>query len=149
MRPNRPEDGNGQSNQPLNDDDGGRCCCCCCCCRRRLCAVCKSCLLRRLENVPSCPTCGVQLQRSRLADQLRLDHGVQLLVYRAVPGLWHEELRRRRFFSDNHPLSKRLLSFSFLSFFLRPITELDDIEPSFTADYRVLSSFTANYRVLG
>ena len=74
-------------------------------------AVCKSCLLRRLENVPSCPTCGIQLQRSKLADHLRLDHAIQLLVYTAVPGLWHEERRRRQFFSDNHPLSKSLTSF--------------------------------------
>ena len=71
-------------------------------------SVCKSCLVRRLENIPSCPTCGIQLQRSRLAEQLRLDHAIQLLVYTAVPGLWTEEQRRRQFFIDHHPLSKLL-----------------------------------------
>ena len=71
--------------------------------------------MRRLENVPSCPACGIQLQRSRLAEQLRLDHAIQLLVYTAVPGLWTEEQRRRQFFIDHHPLSK-LLPLLFIRF---------------------------------
>ena len=78
-------------------------------------SVCKSCLLQRLEHVTSCPTCGVQLQRSRLAQQLRLDHAIQLMVYTAVPGLWHEEQRRRKHFVDNHPLSEFALLFDLLS----------------------------------
>lgn len=67
---------------------------------------CKSCLLQRVESGRTfCPRCGVQLQRSRLGEQLKLDHAVQALVYAAVPGLWHEEQRRRKHFVDHHPLS--------------------------------------------
>ncbi|KAI9560326.1 hypothetical protein GHT06_014343 [Daphnia sinensis] len=67
---------------------------------------CKSCLLQRVESGRTfCPRCGIQLQRSRLGEQLKLDHAVQALVYAAVPGLWHEEQRRRKHFVDHHPLS--------------------------------------------
>ena len=67
--------------------------------------VCKSCLLQRVESGRTfCPQCGIQLQRSRLGEQLKLDHAVQALVYAAVPGLWQEEQRRRKHFVDHHPL---------------------------------------------
>ncbi|XP_057365701.1 polycomb group protein Psc-like [Daphnia carinata] len=67
---------------------------------------CKSCLLQRVESGRTfCPRCGIQLQRSRLGEQLKLDHAVQALVYAAVPGLWQEEQRRRKHFVDHHPLS--------------------------------------------
>ncbi len=84
--------------------------------------VCKSCLLQRVESGRTfCPRCGVQLQRSRLGEQLKLDHAVQALVYTAVPGLWHEEQRRRKHFVDHHPLcmyfEKQLFSIKLSSFF--------------------------------
>ena len=81
-------------------------------------SVCKSCLLQRIESGrTSCPSCGIQLQRSRLSDQLRLDHAVQALVYAAVPGLFEEEQRRRKHFVDHHPLCKWCNHFCLFFFF--------------------------------
>nr|KAG5694232.1 hypothetical protein BaRGS_035336 [Batillaria attramentaria] len=65
--------------------------------------VCRTCIVRYLESSKFCPICDVQVHKTRPLLNIRADKTLQDLVYKLVPGLFEEEMRRRREFLLQHP----------------------------------------------
>lgn len=61
-------------------------------------SFCKTCIVRYLETSKFCPICDVQVHKTKPFTNIRLDHTLQDLVYKLVPGLFHNEMKRRRNF---------------------------------------------------
>ncbi|XP_014255782.1 polycomb group protein Psc-like [Cimex lectularius] len=66
-------------------------------------SFCRSCIFRQLERKSICPICEVQVHNTKLHLSLRLDKTLQDIVYKLVPGLFRNEMQRRRDFYKNHP----------------------------------------------
>ncbi|KAK0046449.1 polycomb complex protein BMI-1-A, partial [Biomphalaria pfeifferi] len=63
-------------------------------------AFCKTCILRYLETSNYCPICEVLIHKTRPWQNIRLDHSLQNAVYKMVPGLFQNEMKRRREFYE-------------------------------------------------
>ncbi len=50
--------------------------------------VCKSCIVKYLENSEYCPVCEVQLHSTKPLSGLRSDQMLQEIIYKLVPGLF-------------------------------------------------------------
>lgn len=50
--------------------------------------VCRSCIVKYLENNKYCPICEVQVHKSRPLLNIRPDHTLQDIVYKLVPGCY-------------------------------------------------------------
>lgn len=61
-------------------------------------SFCKSCILKHLETGSSCPVCELRLSKINMEVQLRKDEILQNIVYKAIPGLYQKEMKRRRDF---------------------------------------------------
>ncbi|XP_029845249.2 nascent polypeptide-associated complex subunit alpha, muscle-specific form isoform X2 [Ixodes scapularis] len=61
-------------------------------------SFCKSCILKHLETGSSCPVCELRLSKINMEVQLRRDEILQNIVYKAIPGLYQKEMKRRRDF---------------------------------------------------
>lgn len=61
-------------------------------------SFCKSCILRHLETGSCCPVCELRLSKINIEVQLRKDEILQNIVYKAIPGLYQKEMKRRRDF---------------------------------------------------
>ncbi|GFO24472.1 polycomb complex protein bmi-1 [Plakobranchus ocellatus] len=61
-------------------------------------SFCKTCILRYLESSNYCPICEVLIHKTRPWQNIRLDHALQNAVYKTVPGLFQNEMKRRREF---------------------------------------------------
>ncbi|KAL0279500.1 UNVERIFIED_CONTAM: hypothetical protein PYX00_001042 [Menopon gallinae] len=59
---------------------------------------CRSCIINYLKSSKFCPICDVQIHHSKPWSSLRPDKTMQDLVYKLVPGLYQDEMRRRRQF---------------------------------------------------
>nr|XP_009672010.1 PREDICTED: uncharacterized protein LOC104143296 [Struthio camelus australis] len=70
-----------------------------------LCAsdICKTCIVRYLETSKYCPICDVQVHKTRPLLNIRSDKTLQDIVYKLVPGLFKNEMKRRRDFYAAHP----------------------------------------------
>lgn len=66
-------------------------------------SFCKTCIVRYLETHKFCPICDVQIHKTRPLINIRSDQTLQDIVYKAVPGLFKSEMKRRREFYSNHP----------------------------------------------
>ncbi|NWR15342.1 BMI1 protein, partial [Emberiza fucata] len=73
---------------------------------------CKTCIVRYLETSKYCPICDVQVHKTRPLLNIRSDKTLQDIVYKLVPGLFKNEMKRRRDFYAAHP-SADGKSFSF------------------------------------
>ncbi|XP_049953304.1 uncharacterized protein LOC126469942 [Schistocerca serialis cubense] len=69
-------------------------------------SFCKSCIVRYLEANKYCPICDVQVHKTRPLQNIRSDATLQHLVYKLVPGLYQNEMLRRRQFYSVHTDSK-------------------------------------------
>ncbi|WAQ94235.1 BMI1B-like protein [Mya arenaria] len=65
--------------------------------------VCKTCIVRYLESSKYCPICEVLVHKTKPLQNIRLDHTLQDIVYKLVPGLFQSEMRRRREFYKGYP----------------------------------------------
>ena len=66
-------------------------------------SVCKSCLLRHFESGENtCPTCEIVIHQSHPSHYVSYDRTMQALVYKLVPGLHEEEIRRREQYHRLH-----------------------------------------------
>ncbi|XP_025920732.1 polycomb complex protein BMI-1-like [Apteryx rowi] len=65
--------------------------------------VCKTCIVRYLETSKYCPICDVQVHKTRPLLNIRSDKTLQDIVYKLVPGLFKNEMKRRRDFYAAHP----------------------------------------------
>ncbi|KAG9474057.1 hypothetical protein GDO78_004384 [Eleutherodactylus coqui] len=61
-------------------------------------SFCKTCILRYLEAHKFCPMCDSQVHKGRPLLSIRSDKTLQDIVYKLVPGLFRDEMKRRREF---------------------------------------------------
>ncbi|XP_073437920.1 polycomb complex protein BMI-1 isoform X2 [Dendrobates tinctorius] len=66
-------------------------------------SFCKTCIVRYLEASKYCPICDVQVHKTRPLLNIRADKTLQDIVYKLVPGLFKNEMKRRRDFYADHP----------------------------------------------
>ncbi|XP_071108584.1 polycomb group protein Psc-like [Haliotis cracherodii] len=72
-------------------------------------SFCRTCIVRYLESSKFCPICDVQVHKTRPLLNIRADKTLQNLVYKLVPGLFEDEMRRRRLFYSTHPEGRRVV----------------------------------------
>ncbi|KAK3776558.1 hypothetical protein RRG08_037064 [Elysia crispata] len=70
-------------------------------------SFCKTCILRYLESSNYCPICEVLIHKTRPWQNIRLDHALQNAVYKTVPGLFQNEMKRRREFYQKQNKERR------------------------------------------
>lgn len=73
-------------------------------------SFCKTCIVRYLDVHKMCPVCDVQVHKARPLQNIRSDQTLQDIVYKLVPGLFKNEMRRRREFYASLPPSERMSS---------------------------------------
>ncbi|XP_066942060.1 serine-rich adhesin for platelets-like [Macrobrachium rosenbergii] len=66
-------------------------------------SFCKTCIVRYLETSKFCPICDVQVHKTKPLLSIRPDKTLQDIVYKLVPGLYQNEMCRRRDFYASHP----------------------------------------------
>lgn len=67
--------------------------------------VCKTCIVAFLETNKFCPRCDVQVHKTCPQLSIRADKTLQDIVYKLVPGLFKDEMKRRRdFYAENRVL---------------------------------------------
>ncbi|KAH9525351.1 hypothetical protein Btru_001132 [Bulinus truncatus] len=64
-------------------------------------SFCRSCIVNFLETSKVCPICDAQIHKTRPLLNIRPDQTLQSLVYKLVPGLFQDEMRRRREFHES------------------------------------------------
>nr|XP_003222551.2 PREDICTED: polycomb group RING finger protein 2 isoform X4 [Anolis carolinensis] len=69
-------------------------------------SFCKTCIVRYLETNKYCPMCDVQVHKTRPLLSIRSDKTLQDIVYKLVPGLFKDEMKRRRDFYAAYPLAE-------------------------------------------
>lgn len=70
-------------------------------------SFCKTCIVRYLSLHKICPVCDVQVHKTRPLVNIRSDQTLQDIVYKLVPGLFKNEMRKRREFYARIPPSAR------------------------------------------
>ncbi|XP_064484497.1 uncharacterized protein LOC135397092 [Ornithodoros turicata] len=74
-------------------------------------SFCKSCILKRIKKESSCPVCDLRISMMKLDLHLKKDDVLQNIVYKAVPGLYQREMKRRRdFYSSRSKGDKTTLT---------------------------------------
>ncbi|XP_062400300.1 polycomb group RING finger protein 2-like isoform X1 [Sardina pilchardus] len=71
-------------------------------------SYCKSCIVSFLERNNYCPQCDGQGQKRATQLSIRSDQALQDIVYKLVPGLFKDEMKRRRDFYAGHPAANGL-----------------------------------------
>ncbi|XP_006010900.1 polycomb group RING finger protein 2 [Latimeria chalumnae] len=66
-------------------------------------SFCKTCIVPYLETNKYCPMCDVQVHKTRPLLSIRSDKTLQDIVYKLVPGLFKDEMKRRRDFYAAYP----------------------------------------------
>uniref|UniRef100_A0A0P4WT35 RING-type domain-containing protein n=1 Tax=Scylla olivacea TaxID=85551 RepID=A0A0P4WT35_SCYOL len=66
-------------------------------------SFCKTCIVRYLESSKFCPICDVQVHKTKPLLSIRPDKTLQDIVYKLVPGLYPNEMCKRREFYSSHP----------------------------------------------
>ncbi|KAF8788778.1 Polycomb complex protein BMI-1-B like protein [Argiope bruennichi] len=66
-------------------------------------SFCRTCIVRYLENSRFCPVCDVQVHKTKPLQSIRSDTTLQDVVYKLIPGLYQNEMQRRREFYSEHP----------------------------------------------
>ncbi|KAM8795355.1 polycomb group RING finger protein 2 [Eudromia elegans] len=69
-------------------------------------SFCKTCIVRYLETNKYCPMCDVQVHKTRPLLSIRSDKTLQDIVYKLVPGLFKDEMKRRRNFYTACPVAE-------------------------------------------
>ncbi|XP_037292046.2 uncharacterized protein LOC119188215 [Rhipicephalus microplus] len=64
-------------------------------------SFCKTCIVKYLEKSKLCPVCDVQVHKTRPLLNIRADQTLQDIVYKVVPGLFRNEMARRRQFYNS------------------------------------------------
>lgn len=64
-------------------------------------SFCKSCIVVHLRNHNNCPKCGTLIQKTNPFTAIHSDKVLQDIVYKLVPGLYDNEMKRRREFYRN------------------------------------------------
>ncbi|KAK7109713.1 polycomb group protein Psc-like [Littorina saxatilis] len=67
-------------------------------------SFCKTCIVNFLKTSKHCPVCDVMVHKTKPHLHIRSDKTLQDLVYKLVPGLYKNEMKRRRDYFTQHPL---------------------------------------------
>uniref|UniRef100_A0AAV2LJU5 RING-type domain-containing protein n=1 Tax=Knipowitschia caucasica TaxID=637954 RepID=A0AAV2LJU5_KNICA len=68
-------------------------------------SFCKTCIVAFLETNKFCPRCDAQVHKTCPQLSIRADKTLQDIVYKLVPGLFKDEMKRRRdFYAENREL---------------------------------------------
>ncbi|XP_073093992.1 polycomb group RING finger protein 3 isoform X2 [Manis javanica] len=67
-------------------------------CAKDVTCVCRSCLVKYLEENNTCPTCRIVIHQSHPLQYIGHDRTMQDIVYKLVPGLQEAEMRKQREF---------------------------------------------------
>ncbi|CAI9726763.1 complex BMI-1-like [Octopus vulgaris] len=59
-------------------------------------SFCRTCIVRYLESSKFCPICDVMVHKTKPLQNIRPDNTLQNLVYKLVPSLFKDEMKRRR-----------------------------------------------------
>lgn len=72
---------------------------------------CKSCLIKHLEANTNCPTCNIVIHHSYPRQYINFDRTMQDIVYKLVPGLLENEMKREQEFYQQRglPCPKEML----------------------------------------
>lgn len=70
-------------------------------------SFCRTCIVRYLSVHKICPVCDVQVHKTKPLLNIRSDQTLQDMVYKLVPGLFKNEMSRRREFYSRLPESAR------------------------------------------
>ncbi|KAJ8404265.1 hypothetical protein AAFF_G00340380 [Aldrovandia affinis] len=73
-------------------------------------SFCKTCIVSFLETNKFCPRCDVQVHKTRPLLSIRSDKTLQDIVYKLVPGLFKDEMKRRRDFYTANPVADGALA---------------------------------------
>ncbi|XP_072037981.1 polycomb complex protein BMI-1-like isoform X2 [Amphiura filiformis] len=69
-------------------------------------SYCRTCIVRHFEKEKKCPICSVKVHKTKPHLNIRSDKTLQNLVYKVVPNLFKDEMKRRKmFYSDNSQAS--------------------------------------------
>ncbi|XP_076460577.1 uncharacterized protein LOC143293539 [Babylonia areolata] len=66
-------------------------------------SFCKTCITKYLKTSKNCPVCDVMVHKTRPHLHIRSDKTLQDLVYKLIPGLYQNEMKRRRDFYAQYP----------------------------------------------
>ena len=69
-------------------------------------AVCKTCIVEYNKTNKNCPVCDTQINKTKPYLSMRLDKALQNMVYKLVPGLYTDEMERRKKFQEKHEPTK-------------------------------------------
>lgn len=69
-------------------------------------SFCRTCIVKYLHTNKYCPTCDVQVHKTKPLDNIRSDQTLQDIVYKLVPGLFKNEMKRRRDFYQKNDAVK-------------------------------------------
>ncbi|KFM56645.1 Polycomb group RING finger protein 1, partial [Stegodyphus mimosarum] len=67
---------------------------------------CKSCIVKYLQTTKYCPMCNVKVHETQPLLNLKIDRTLQDIVYKVVPGLWDNEMKRRQDFEKMRGLKR-------------------------------------------
>ncbi|XP_054716074.1 polycomb group RING finger protein 1-like [Uloborus diversus] len=67
---------------------------------------CKSCIVKYLQSTKYCPMCNVKVHETQPLLNLKIDRTLQDIVYKVVPGLWDNEMKRRQEFEKMRGLKQ-------------------------------------------
>ncbi|XP_062592411.1 polycomb complex protein BMI-1-A-like [Saccostrea cucullata] len=65
-------------------------------------SFCRTCIIKYLETTKYCPICDAMVHKTKPLQYVKSDKNLQDLVYKLVPGLYKDEMRRRRDFYSSH-----------------------------------------------
>ncbi|XP_078378462.1 uncharacterized protein LOC144661535 isoform X1 [Oculina patagonica] len=61
-------------------------------------SFCRSCIVKYLQTSYHCPVCDAEVHKTKPLLHIRPDRTLQDIVYKIVPGIYHEEVNRRKEF---------------------------------------------------
>jgi len=69
-------------------------------------SFCKTCIVEYIKTNKNCPVCDTQINKTKPYLSMRLDKALQNMVYKLVPGLYTDEMDRRKKFQEKHEPTK-------------------------------------------
>jgi hypothetical protein len=69
-------------------------------------SFCKTCIVDHIKSNKHCPICDTQIHKTKPHLSMRLDKALQNIVYKLVPGLYSDEMEKRKKFQDKNEPTK-------------------------------------------
>jgi hypothetical protein len=66
-------------------------------------SFCKSCIVRYIKKNDACPLCDLEIMYEKIGNFVKRDTNLQCIVYKLIPGLFKNEMKRRRSFFATNP----------------------------------------------